>query len=132
MTSIPPPDGSRQPRSNPTVLADTQLRETTDTPGERIGPYKLIEKRGEGGMGSVFLAEQEQPVRRRVAIKVIRPGMDSAQIVARFEAERQAVAMMDHLNIANSTQARPAPAYPTSRWNSFPASRLHSIETTTG
>src|SRR5262249_35377478 len=68
--------------------------------GTVIGPYKLLEQIGEGGMGLVFVAEQQQPVRRRVALKIIKPGMDSRQVVARFEAERQALAMMDHANIA--------------------------------
>jgi eukaryotic-like serine/threonine-protein kinase len=68
--------------------------------GQRIGPYKLVKKIGEGGMGAVYLAEQEQPVKRQVALKIIKPGMDSAQVVARFEAERQALTMMDHLSIA--------------------------------
>jgi serine/threonine protein kinase/WD40 repeat protein len=65
-----------------------------------IGPYRLLQELGEGGMGIVYLAEQLRPVRRRVALKVIRPGMDSRQVIARFEAERQALAMMDHPNIA--------------------------------
>ena len=65
-----------------------------------IGPYKLLELIGEGGMGLVFIAEQQQPVRRKVALKVIKPGMDSRQVIARFEAERQALALMDHPNIA--------------------------------
>jgi serine/threonine protein kinase len=69
-------------------------------PGSNIGPYKLLQQIGEGGMGVVYLAEQEQPVRRQVALKIIKPGRDSAQVIARFEAERQALAMMDHLNIA--------------------------------
>src|SRR5215472_12269735 len=69
-------------------------------PGSRIGPYKLLQPIGEGGFGVVFLAEQQEPVRRQVALKVIKPGMDSAQVVARFEAERQALALMDHQNIA--------------------------------
>jgi serine/threonine protein kinase len=69
-------------------------------PGSWIGPYKLLQMIGEGGMGAVYMAEQEKPVRRRVALKVIKPGMDSAQVVARFEAERQALTMMDHHNIA--------------------------------
>jgi serine/threonine protein kinase/WD40 repeat protein len=69
-------------------------------PGSRIGPYKLLQKIGEGGMGTVWMAEQEQPVRRMVALKIIKPGMDSAAVVARFEAERQALALMDHQNIA--------------------------------
>ena len=70
-----------------------------------IGPYKLLQEIGEGGMGTVFMAEQEKPVRRRVALKIIKPGMDSKQVVARFEAERQALAMMDHPNIANVLDA---------------------------
>jgi serine/threonine protein kinase len=69
-------------------------------PGTTIGPYKLLQQIGEGGMGVVFMAEQEKPVRRKVALKVIKPGMDTNQVVARFEAERQALAMMDHPNIA--------------------------------
>jgi serine/threonine-protein kinase len=69
-------------------------------PGTVIGPYRLMEVIGEGGMGVVCVAEQTEPVRRRVALKVIKPGMDSKQVVARFEAERQALAMMDHPNIA--------------------------------
>jgi serine/threonine protein kinase/tetratricopeptide (TPR) repeat protein len=74
-------------------------------PGTAIGPYMILEEVGEGGMGVVFLAEQERPVRRRVALKVIKPGMDSRQVVARFEAERQALAMMDHPNIARVLDA---------------------------
>src|SRR5690606_12141008 len=62
--------------------------------------YKLLQQIGEGGMGAVFMAEQEEPVRRKVALKIIKPGMDSKQVVARFEAERQALALMDHSNIA--------------------------------
>jgi serine/threonine-protein kinase len=69
-------------------------------PGSIIGPYKLLQEIGEGGMGLVFMAEQLEPVKRRVALKVIKPGMDSRQVIARFEAERQALAMMDHPNIA--------------------------------
>jgi serine/threonine protein kinase/predicted Zn-dependent protease len=71
-----------------------------ETPDDRIGPYHLLEKLGEGGMGTVYMAEQTEPVRRRVAVKIIKPGMDSKQVVARFEAERQALALMDHPNIA--------------------------------
>ena len=78
---------------------------STEGPGSRIGPYNLIRKVGEGGMGVVFLAEQERPVRRTVALKVIKPGMDSAQVIARFEAERQALALMDHPNIAKFLDA---------------------------
>ncbi len=71
-----------------------------EKPGALIGVYKLLEQIGEGGFGVVFMAEQTRPVRRRVALKVLKPGMDSRQVVARFEAERQALAMMEHPNIA--------------------------------
>ena len=73
--------------------------------GDRIGRYKLLEKIGEGGCGVVYMAEQEEPVRRRVALKVIKLGMDTKQVIARFEAERQALAMMDHPNIAKVLDA---------------------------
>jgi hypothetical protein len=69
-------------------------------PGTVIGPYKLLEQIGEGCMGLVFMAEQTHPVRRKVALKVLKPGMETRQVVARFEAERQALAMMDHPHIA--------------------------------
>src|SRR5205814_2926548 len=69
-------------------------------PGTMIGPYKLLQVIGEGGMGTVYMAEQSQPVQRKVALKVIKAGMDTQQVVARFEAEQQALAMMDHVNIA--------------------------------
>jgi serine/threonine protein kinase/WD40 repeat protein len=77
----------------------------TEGPGSRIGPYKLLQKLGEGGMGVVYMAEQEQPVRRRVALKIIKAGMDSQQVVARFEQERQALALMDHPHIAKVLDA---------------------------
>src|SRR5262249_53003731 len=67
-------------------------RPIAEGPGSWVGPYKLLQQIGEGGMGVVFMAEQDKPVRRKVALKVIKPGMDSAQVVARFEAERQALA----------------------------------------
>jgi serine/threonine protein kinase/tetratricopeptide (TPR) repeat protein len=86
------------PAAAPTITADS--RPLVEGPGTVIGPYKLMEQIGEGGMGVVYVAEQTQPVRRKVALKVIKPGMDSRQVVARFEAERQALAMMDHPNIA--------------------------------
>jgi serine/threonine protein kinase/dienelactone hydrolase len=72
----------------------------TEKPGDRIGRYKLLQQIGEGGCGVVYMAEQEEPVRRRVALKVIKLGMDTKQVIARFEAERQALAIMDHPNIA--------------------------------
>jgi WD40 repeat protein/tetratricopeptide (TPR) repeat protein len=71
-----------------------------EAPGTRIGRYKLLQQIGEGGMGVVYMAEQEEPVRRRVALKIIKLGMDTRSVVARFEAERQALALMDHPNIA--------------------------------
>jgi WD40 repeat protein/serine/threonine protein kinase len=77
----------------------------TDGPGTLIGSYKLLEQVGEGGFGVVFMAEQQHPVRRKVALKVIKPGMDTRQVVARFEAERQALAVMDHPNIARVLDA---------------------------
>src|SRR5215203_2585768 len=73
--------------------------------GSQIGPYKLLQQIGEGGMGTVFMAEQTAPVRRTVALKVIKPGMASAQVIARFAAERQALALMDHPNIAKVLDA---------------------------
>jgi serine/threonine protein kinase len=77
----------------------------TEEVGRQVGPYKLLSKLGEGGMGAVWLADQEEPVQRRVAIKLIKAGMDSALVVARFEAERQALALMDHPNIAKVLDA---------------------------
>src|SRR5580765_3402541 len=77
----------------------------SEQPGTIIGPYKLKEQIGEGGMGLVFVAEQQEPVRRKVAIKVIKPGMDTRDVIARFEAERQALALMDHPNIARVLDA---------------------------
>jgi serine/threonine protein kinase/tetratricopeptide (TPR) repeat protein len=84
----------------PSQPGETVARPSVERPGEMVGPYKLMEQIGEGGMGVVYVAEQSAPVRRRVALKVIKPGMDSRQVVARFEAERQALALMDHPNIA--------------------------------
>jgi serine/threonine protein kinase/tetratricopeptide (TPR) repeat protein len=79
------------------VTADAAL---TEFRGTVIGPYKLLEQIGEGGMGTVFMAEQTEPIQRKVALKIIKAGLDSRQVIARFEAERQALAMMDHVNIA--------------------------------
>jgi len=86
--------------ANATV--DQPIREG---PGTFIGPYKLLEQIGEGGFGLVFMAEQQQPVRRKVALKILKPGMDTRQVIARFEAERQALALMDHPNIARVLDA---------------------------
>src|ERR1051325_8352108 len=77
----------------------------SEKPGDRIGRYKLLQQIGEGGCGVVYMAEQEEPVRRRVALKVIKLGMDTKSVIARFEAERQALALMDHPNIAKVLDA---------------------------
>jgi serine/threonine protein kinase/WD40 repeat protein len=84
-----------------TRLMDAAAAQTmSETAGTVIGSYKLLEQIGEGGFGIVFMAEQQRPVRRKVALKVLKPGMDTRQVIARFEAERQALALMDHPNIA--------------------------------
>src|SRR5262245_46694272 len=87
----------------PPVAASPAASGTIDEPyherlGTVIGPYMLLEQIGEGGMGTVWMAEQKEPIQRRVAVKVIKAGMDSKQVLARFEAERQALALMDHPN----------------------------------
>jgi hypothetical protein len=91
------------------MINPTKIEMAADAPdeavGQMLGHYKLREKIGEGGCGVVYVAEQEKPVRRRVALKVIKLGMDTKQVVARFEAERQALAMMDHPNIAKVLDA---------------------------
>ena len=83
------------------VAATVDVPDVHERPGMVIGHYKLLQRIGEGGFGVVFMAEQETPVRRTVAFKIIKPGMDSREVVARFEAERQALAMMNHPNIAH-------------------------------
>jgi WD40 repeat protein/serine/threonine protein kinase len=87
-----------QPVPTPTLTWNEP--EPLEAMGTLIGPYKLLEQIGEGGFGVVFMAEQTEPVRRKVALKVLKPGMDTRQVIARFEAERQALAIMDHPNIA--------------------------------
>jgi serine/threonine protein kinase len=84
----------------PTIKLDLEPEPPDEAVGQTLGRYKLLERVGEGGCGVVYVAEQTEPVRRRVALKVIKLGMDTQQVVARFEAERQALAMMDHPNIA--------------------------------
>src|SRR6202162_5637853 len=116
----PPQPPDRGTEGNPESLQDPpQHRATieiapppataTDRPtgltGQTIGRYKLLQPIGEGGCGVVYMAEQEEPVRRRVALKVIKLGMDTKQVIARFEAERQALALMDHPNIAKVLDA---------------------------
>ena len=97
--TTPRPRPRRSAAERPTAIRRSRA------PGTVIGPYKLLQQIGEGGMGTVFMAEQTQPVQRKVALKVIKPGMDSRQVIARFEAERQALAMMDHVNIARVLDA---------------------------
>jgi WD40 repeat protein/serine/threonine protein kinase len=96
------PEFMQNPNPSP-VTAD--YAPISERPGARVGPYRLMEQIGEGGFGLVFVAEQQEPMRRKVALKVIKPGMDSKQVIARFEAERQALAMMDHPNIARVLDA---------------------------
>jgi eukaryotic-like serine/threonine-protein kinase len=97
-------DGFLDPRTVPleTVVVPIPV---TEKPGDKIGRYKLLQQLGEGGCGIVYMAEQEEPVRRRVALKVIKLGMDTKSVIARFEAERQALALMDHPNIAKVLDA---------------------------
>jgi serine/threonine protein kinase len=98
-TFLQTPDGAAGPNGT-----------AAEGPGTVIGPYRLVRKIGQGGMGTVFLAEQTRPVQREVALKIIAPGMDSRQVIARFEAERQALALMDHPNIAHVLDAGTTPA----------------------
>jgi tetratricopeptide (TPR) repeat protein len=92
-----------QPLFRPSPTADEPT--AAEQPGAAIGPYRLIEQIGEGGMGTVWMAQQTEPVKRLVAVKLIKDGMDSRQVIARFEAERQALALMDHANIARVLDA---------------------------
>jgi hypothetical protein len=88
---------------------DTPPLPSEPKPGDHIGRYRLLERIGEGGFGVVYLAEQQEPVRRQVALKIIRLGMDTREFIARFEAERQALALMDHPNIARVFDAGATP-----------------------
>ena len=96
----PPPTPAETGSSEVPDGTVTPPQPVAEGPGVTIGSYKLLQRLGEGGFGIVYMAEQDKPVHRRVALKVIKPGMDSAQVIARFEAEKQALAMMDHQNIA--------------------------------
>jgi serine/threonine protein kinase/WD40 repeat protein len=92
-------------KSNPDVTISFENTTITEGPGTRIGRYKLLQKIGEGGFGVVYMAEQKEPVKRRVALKIVKLGMDTKQVVARFESERQALALMDHPNVAKVLDA---------------------------
>jgi serine/threonine protein kinase len=109
MSGIPDASNITGPQAVAASAAETTPL-GTDGAGTLIGPYKLLQQIGEGGMGVIYMAEQEHPVRRRVALKIIKPGMDSAQVIARFEAERQALALMDHTHIAKVFEAGATPA----------------------
>jgi len=102
-----PPAGARESPMGAEVPGPTMRLSSSaaEKAGDRIGRYKLLQQIGEGGCGVVYMAEQEEPVRRRVALKVIKLGMDTKQVIARFEAERQALALMDHPNIAKVLEA---------------------------
>jgi serine/threonine protein kinase len=91
----------RQPVKSKPDTTTTAMGAPAERVGGQIGPYKLLSALGEGGFAIVYLAEQERPVKRRVALKIIKPGMDSKEVIARFEAERQALALLDHHNIAH-------------------------------
>jgi serine/threonine-protein kinase len=116
-SSFPPDSGEVQPAQATDADAELPVTLTADprdgaseAPGGILGPYKLLERIGEGGFGTVYLAEQKQPVRRKVAVKVVKLGMDTRQVIARFEAERQALALMDHPHIARVLDAGATPA----------------------
>lgn len=95
-----PEPSSANTENATTAFSERTIGSTVPGAGTIIGPYHLVELIGEGGMGQVWLAEQKQPVRRRVAIKLIKAGMDTHEVVERFESERQALALMDHPAIA--------------------------------
>jgi len=111
-SKLPSPDGAPtlaqdgsgvSDKSSPTprkVSAPEGQGAVTEKPGDTIGPYKLLQQIGEGGFGVVYMAEQRKPIKRKVALKIIKPGMDTKEVIARFEAERQALALMDHPHIA--------------------------------
>ncbi len=109
-TTERPPSGSDHPPARPTEMNAADLH-----PGDRVANYKILEPLGEGGFAVVYLAEQTEPVKRRVALKIIKAGMDTKQVIARFEAERQALAVMDHPNVAKVFDAGVAPAEAGSR-----------------
>ena len=98
------PDGQRMSGKSADKALEP-MRAITEGPGSVLGHYKLLEQIGEGAFGVVFLAEQRKPIKRKVALKIIKPGMDTREVIARFEAERQALALMDHANIAKVLDA---------------------------
>ena len=131
-TSVRMSDQPTTPRVSPESDV-TRLAASTAAPSQFVGPYRLLQGLGEGGMGEVWLAEQLHPVRRQVAVKIIKAGMDTAQVVARFEAERQALALMEHSDDCESVRRRKHVRRPcrTSRWSTCEASRSRRIVTAT-
>ena len=104
------------------MAAGSERPSAGESVGDVLGPYRLLERIGEGGFGSVYLAEQSQPVQRRVALKVIKLGMDTRQVVARFNAERQVLAMMNHPGIARVFDAGATERGRLGRWRRKPGS----------
>ena len=100
-TESPSPDDAHSPQKSNVPGPIISLRGSIEQPGGQIGRYQLLHVLGEGGMGIVYLAEQEEPVKRQVALKVIKPGMDSRRVIARFKAEQQTLALMEHPHIAH-------------------------------
>ena len=104
-------DPTPGPEPDPTIESPKDASTKESAPGlgavagDAVGPFKIVRTLGEGGFGVVYLAEQTEPVKRRVALKVIKPGMDTKSVIARFEAERQALALMDHTGIAKVFEA---------------------------
>jgi len=105
MANDPDPIGAARDEVAAEGIAKSKLPTPGEQPGDLIGRYKLLEQIGEGGMGTIWMAEQREPVRRRVALKIIKLGMDTKNVIARFEAERQALALMDHPHIAKVLDA---------------------------
>ncbi len=101
---------TQPPESPPEQAAKNPMPAAAERPGMAVGPYKLVQRIGEGGMGSVWMAEQSEPVKRIVALKLIKAGMDTSQVIARFDAERQALALMDHPGIARVLDVGTTPA----------------------
>ncbi len=112
------------------AAANSDVPAVTEPPRTEIGHYKLLKEIGEGGMGVVYEAEQQEPVHRKVALKIIKPGMDTREVIRRFETERQAAALMDHANIAHMLDAgRRNWADPISSWNWSTGSQSPTIAT---
>ncbi len=119
--------GSFLEQAAPSPVATVEEARVSEAAGTVIGPYKLIEQIGEGGMGTVWMAQQTEPVKRLVALKLIKAGMDSKQVIARFEAERQALALMDHPNIARVLDGGTTPPSPPSQGGAWGGGRPYFV-----